>query len=151
MVKRPLYVLAITLIASFVTTQQSVAQVPCGPTINPKAALFVNWPHFRYDAAQTGCNPYESILSPSTVGNLTLNWTYGNGGFFSSPAVANGIVYVGEGTMDGDGYLAAVNANTGAQIWRWNAGAATRTPVVGNGTVYVASDAGVGACTHWTR
>lgn len=123
-VKRLFYLIPIVLIGSFVTMQQSVAQVPCSPVITPKATLFVNWPQFRYDTGQTGCNPYETTLSPSTVGNLTIDWSYGNGGRLSSPVVANGIVYVGQESMNG--YLAAVNANTGAVIWAWNAQAPGR-------------------------
>ena len=87
----------ILLIASFATVQQSAAQVPCGPTIVPKAALFVNWSQFGYDSAHTNCNPYESILSVNTVGNLTTKWQYqaGDNHVTTSPAVANGVVYFG--------------------------------------------------------
>ena len=66
--KTTLYLSLILLIAFFVTVQQSPAQVPCGPTIVPKATLSVNWPQYLYDSAHTGCNPYESILSSSTGG-----------------------------------------------------------------------------------
>jgi len=57
-------------------------------------------------------NPHENVLNPKTVGNLELKWSYKTGSYvFSSPAVANGVVYVGSwddnvysfGLPNGDG------------------------------------------------
>jgi hypothetical protein len=62
----------IVLVTSLVPTVH--AQVPCGGTIVPKATLFVNWPQFHFDAAHSGCNPYEFGLGPAAVGNLGLDW-----------------------------------------------------------------------------
>ena len=97
------------LLASLAT-----AQVPCSPTLLPSPTLFVNWSQYGYDAAHTGCNPYETILSPSTVGNLTLKWAFeaGVAGVPSSPAVANGMAYFASVTKT----LTAVNAATGVQL-----------------------------------
>ena len=183
-IKNPVYLSLILLIALLVTVQPSRAQVPCGPSIIPKVTLFVNWPQFQYDAAHTGCNPYESILKPSTVGGITVKWSnaageasytsavvadgtvyvsltqcchffgrwvyalnastgariwqYGDGDHdtpYSSPAVANGIVYFGSK----EGILYALNAKTGALVWQYGPSALSFTPTVANGVVYAGS------------
>jgi len=122
------------LIASFAT-----AQIPCGPTINPLATLFVNWPQFRFDPQHTGCNPYESILSTATVGGLVLDWTYPAGSsVYGDPVVANGVVYFT--SISPDRTLYAVNAVTGSLVWKYVAGPdGISAPVVVGGVVYVGS------------
>ena len=69
------------------------------------------WSQFRGDAAHTGYNPYETILSTSSVSNLFYAWKGATGGpIASSPAVAlisgSAVVYV----ASGDGYLYAFDA-----------------------------------------
>jgi outer membrane protein assembly factor BamB len=57
----------------------------------------------------------------------------------SSPAVANGIIYVG---MD-DHYVYALNAKTGAKLWSYLTGNnVDSSPAVSNGVVYVGSKDG---------
>ncbi len=142
---RILYLSLILLIAIFAAVQSGVAQIPCGPTINPLPTLFVNWPQFHFDAAHSGCNPYEHILSRTTVSNLTWNWTYADpgGGTFTSPVVANGVVYAASSygnQMSQYGYLYALNANTGAFLWRFAADwSVSASPAVANGIVYFGS------------
>ena len=95
-----------------------------------------DWPQFHFDAQHTGFNPYENVLSPVTVGNLVVDWEYTVGFWFeSSPAVANGGVYVGSA----DGYLSALNAQTGALLWRYKVADCCiySSPAVANGVVYV--------------
>jgi serine/threonine-protein kinase len=54
----------------------------------------------------------------------------------SSPAVANGVVYVG--SWDNDVY--ALNAKTGDLLWSYATGAGVdSSPAVANGVVYVGS------------
>ena len=56
-------------------------------------------------------------------------------GWSSTPAVANGVVYVGSG----DGSVYALNADTGAFVWKYATGGSVESsPVVANGVVYVA-------------
>jgi outer membrane protein assembly factor BamB len=56
---------------------------------------------------------------------------------FSSPAVANGVVYIGSG----DNNVYALNASTGALLWKYTTGAPVESsPAVANGVVYVGSD-----------
>jgi outer membrane protein assembly factor BamB len=65
-------------------------------------------------------------------------WSYTTGGnILSSPAVVNGIVYIG--SVDGNVY--ALNATTGAKLWSFATGAAVQSsPAVANGMVYVGSN-----------
>ncbi len=131
--KNALLLFLLLLVASF-----AGARVPCGSAPPPSATLFLNWPQFHYDNAHTGCNPYESILSPNTVGNLVLDWKFTTGfQVESAPTVVNGIVYVGSD----DNYLYALNANTGALIWKYDtASPVAISPTVANGIVYVDSN-----------
>ena len=76
-------------------------------------STYVNWPQFHSDVCHTGYNASEFILSPATVGNLVLDWKYNTGIEIdlSSPAVANGVVYIGD---EYQGFY-ALNAATGAE------------------------------------
>jgi hypothetical protein len=71
------------------------AQPPCsGRPISSSA----NWPQFHSDPCHSGYNPYEFLLSPGTVGNLTMAWNYTmDNVMFSSPSVTRGVVYIGGG------------------------------------------------------
>ncbi|MFZ0705003.1 MAG: PQQ-binding-like beta-propeller repeat protein [Candidatus Korobacteraceae bacterium] len=94
-----------------------------------------DWTKFGYDLQHTATNPYENILSTATVGSLTLRWSYDTPGgiFFSSPAIANGKLYVGTG----DNNLYALNADTGALLWKYSVGNyVDSSPAVANGIVY---------------
>ncbi len=104
-----------------------------------------NWAQFHFSPDHKGFNPYETILSPDTVTNLGLKWAYTAEGSISSPSVANGVVYAGSGFMDryGEGtHFFALNASTGALLWRYTTGDFTRivaAPAVVNGIVYFGS------------
>jgi outer membrane protein assembly factor BamB len=65
-------------------------------------------------------------------------WTYAAGNFVeSSPAVANGVVYVGSDDYN----VYALNAKTGAKLWSYATGDSVHSsPAVANGMVYVCSD-----------
>jgi outer membrane protein assembly factor BamB len=66
-----------------------------------------------------------------------LLWSYTTGSeVHSSPAVANGVVYIGSA----DHNLYALNASTGAKLWSYTTGSEVySSPVVVNGMVYVGS------------
>ena len=71
----------------------------------------------------------------------TLLWTAAVGGIlgtaYSSPVVANGVVYIGSD----DDKLYAFNASTGASLWTATTGGQiTSTPAFANGMVYVNSE-----------
>jgi uncharacterized repeat protein (TIGR01451 family) len=77
-----------------------------------------------------GGNVYA--LNASTGAKL---WSFATGDtVFSSPAVANGVVYVG--SFDGNVY--ALNASTGAKLWSFQTGYyVSSSPAVANGVVYI--------------
>lgn len=121
----------------------AAAQIPCGPTIVPKATLVVNWAQLAFDAGHTACNPYESILSPTTVEKLTEEWLHLTEGGPFAPVVANGIVY----SSDSSGTLIAMNASTGAPLWSYqpdSGGTWGTSPAVANGVLYLGFYDGLG-------
>ena len=85
------------------------------------------------------------VYATSSVGNFVyaLNvstgaylWSYSISTGDSSPAVANGMVYVGSA----DGKLYALNATTGAYLWSYTTeNSIYSSPIVTNGVVYVGS------------
>lgn len=136
----------IVFVASLTTAvPRAAAQVPCGPTILPKATLVVNWPQLQYDSGHSGCNPYETILSTSTVGALAQKWMArgeSSSIAFSSPVVADGVLYVAEySDIFHLGEVIALNANTGGGLWSFESTVDTdftfSSPAVANGVVYV--------------
>jgi outer membrane protein assembly factor BamB len=106
-----------------------------------------DWPEFRFAPTHTGFNPAETIIGPANVGSLTTRWTGITGGVVpSSPAVANGVVYVGSVDHKLYAFDAAGSAGCSwspkACVPLWTA--TTRNtvasgPAVANGVVYVGS------------
>jgi len=94
-----------------------------------------NWPMFHHDLALSG---YSTSDAPSTN---AIAWIYNTGSSISSsPAVVNGILYVG--AMDGNLY--ALNINSGSLAWLYDAGAPIySSPAVGDGNVYFLSSDGI--------
>lgn len=82
-------------------TTQEVAHAPL--------AVRTDWPNFRFDAAHTGTNPYENVLTPTNVPALRLAWQQqlAEPVDYSSPTIVAGVAYIG--TRDGG--LWAVDAN----------------------------------------
>ncbi len=112
--------------AAAVTFDSNVA------TVN--AAAVGDWTMFHSDTGHSG--------SSSSTGPTTSNllWSYPTGGaVYSSPAIVNGVVYVGSD----DGNVYALNAYTGNQLWEFFAfGAVDSSPTVVDGVVYVGSGDG---------
>ncbi len=105
-----------------------------------KVALFKdsnNWTEFHRINMQRR-NPYEKVLGVNNVGSLSLKWRHHTGSWvYSSPAVANGVVYIG--STDHNVY--ALNAKTGALLWSYETGEwVDSSPAVANGVVYVGSE-----------
>jgi outer membrane protein assembly factor BamB len=65
-------------------------------------------------------------------------WKFETGIAATSPAVANGIAYVGSGNST----LDALDAVTGAKLWEFDANLGTGAPSVANGRVFFSSDDG---------
>jgi outer membrane protein assembly factor BamB len=102
-------------------------------------ALFLvrtDWSQIGFGPYHTGHNPYENILSSSNVSALTLDWIF-PAKSYSSPAVVNGVVYVGSD----DSKLYALDAVTGKRKWSYaTGGGVDSSPAIVNGIVYVGSD-----------
>jgi outer membrane protein assembly factor BamB len=89
-----------------------------------------DWTMFRHDAQHSG---YSTSTAPST--NQT-QWSFTTGNVvYSSPAVADGKVYVGSE----DDKVYCLNAATGTLIWSYKTGSDVRSPAVAGGRVYVGS------------
>lgn len=92
-----------------------------------------DWPMFHANLSHTGVGEGSPVLTP------TLLWKFETGsGIYSSPAVVNGVVYIGST----DQYFYALNAADGKQIWRYRTPNSTSPGVfssaaVLNGVVYV--------------
>jgi outer membrane protein assembly factor BamB len=144
-----LTLLSITLLSALATAQPH----PVSPSLS-RASSQTDWVQFHFDPALDGFNPYETILGPSNVGNVTLKWSYAPSegyGVTGEPAVVNGVMYFGiayTGVSEkhtgpsGTGFaLYALNADTGAFLWKYQTEPIFGSPAVANGVVY-ASDPG---------
>jgi len=128
----------IIMIGSVATAQQPRASLICSGPPGPPITEAVNWSQFHFDLGHTGCNPYEHVLSPANVGNLGPKWklySFGQNSSFSSPAVVNGVVYIGTENRG----LYALDASTGAVLWDYAMQLVESSPAVANGVVYVGS------------
>lgn len=92
-----------------------------------------NWPSFRMDKRNTGYARGGKNVSDDP----SLAWTFETGDdIWGSPVVTDGSVYIGSA----DGYLYALNANTGEEKWRFQTEHRVEgSPAVEDGTVYVGS------------
>ena len=124
-----------------------------------------DWPTFLHDNARSASNT-EAVINAANAPTLGVKWTAVTGNsVVSSAAIVNGVAYVGSW----DGFEYALNATTGAQIWKVSLGQTTdpncsypvtagitSSATVLNGVVYVgggdsfwyALDANTGA-TLW--
>lgn len=101
-----------------------------------------NWPMFgRGYAQQRRAN--DPVISPDNIATLSVVHRVARSGVSGTPAVVDGVVYYG----DYAGWLSAVNAESGAEIWRQrltSAGGSMLTPsaFVTADAVYISGDAG---------
>ncbi|MBI3930499.1 MAG: PQQ-binding-like beta-propeller repeat protein [Chloroflexi bacterium] len=93
------------------------------------------WAMFRHDPRHSG-----STGSSDSLPQGTIEWVFPSGsGIHSSPAVADGTVYVGSR----DFKLYALDAATGAKRWEYETGSwVESSPVIANGVVYFGSNDG---------
>ncbi|HEY6470533.1 MAG TPA: PQQ-binding-like beta-propeller repeat protein [Candidatus Dormibacteraeota bacterium] len=134
------------------TGATSVLAAPKAPTsghaattVKAGAVTTQDWPTYLHDAARTSVSG-DTTMSPANVQFLQKNFSAVTGGVIAAePAIVNGVAYVGSW----DGYEYAINANTGAVIWKTFLGTVTDPPcappnegitssaTVYNGVVYV--------------
>jgi outer membrane protein assembly factor BamB len=94
-----------------------------------------NWNQFQFSPSHSGFNPYENVLSPSTVGGIGLRWSFPTvGQVESSPVETNGVVFVGAGFT-----VYALTASAGALLWQYSTGSFVGGAAVSGGAVYVSS------------
>ncbi len=122
----------------------------CGAALVIGAVLFttaLDWPTYLNDVQRDGAST-DTTLSTSNASQLTLLWSYKTGGAIAAqPIEVGGVVYLGSW----DGYEYALNATTGAVMWKTFLGitttsvpqcgpepiGVTSSPTVQNGVVYV--------------
>ncbi len=105
-------------------------------------AGLVDWPQWHFSPDHRGFNPFETVLSPATVGGLVLGWSItGKYPVHISPAVVGGTLY---GVTSGR-TVYAVDAETGSLRWSRFIPTVFRflnSPAVWRGRVFVGSDGG---------
>jgi outer membrane protein assembly factor BamB len=109
-------------------------------------SIFTSWPMFKNQTSRLANNPLETTINRNNARNLGLSWVglLGDIVDLSSPAVANGIVYVGSF----DGQLYTFNANgcgfsSCNPLWIGlmdNQYSTVSSPAVANGIVYIGSE-----------
>jgi outer membrane protein assembly factor BamB len=122
---------------------------PAGPSSSLARAMTsptatVNWRQFRFDDNHTGVNPNETMLNKQNVPKLQLIWQAQLGGLvdFSSPAVVNGVVYIGssEGRLWAYPSTGCGQALCTQPLWSSvSMGQIIDSPTVAKGFVYVGS------------
>lgn len=98
-----------------------------------------NWATFRAGPQRLGFNPYENILSTSTVGALQVRWEFQTGGSVdASPVVVDGSVYIGSGST-----VYAIDSATGVESWEFETDGSVSSPSVAHGILYIGSGSSV--------
>jgi tripartite motif-containing protein 71 len=106
--------------------------VPAVGTPVPTEISPNDWPMYRGNAARTG-----AMAGPGPVGAPVELWRFQTQGpAYRSPAVVGDVIYAGSG----DGFLYALDRESGAVLWRYQADSAVEiTPTVIGDSVYVVS------------
>jgi outer membrane protein assembly factor BamB len=128
---------------SFSAAMTAAPRLPT-TSVNSVAPAHPQWRQFRFDAHHTGYNRTERVLGVGNVPSMELAWQaeLGELVFSSSPAVVNGVVYIGSS----DGTLWAYSADgCGASLCTtplWQSVSLAQivdSPTVAGGVVYVGS------------
>lgn len=108
-----------------------VASIALALALTPAGARCADGSMFRAGAAHLG------VYTSSAPALAAVKWRFHPGGkFFSSPAVSNGTVFIG----NSNGNLYAVRTESGAPIWTFKTGGAVNSsPAIWNGVAVVAS------------
>lgn len=99
-----------------------------GVVLSANFALATEWLTYGFDLERTGENPFETVLTPATVGGLHQIWTFNLGAVtIMQPVLAEGVMVNGSpktlvfmGVEHGDFY--AIDADTGTVVWQRNLG-----------------------------
>jgi polyvinyl alcohol dehydrogenase (cytochrome) len=126
---------------AIIATALIVTTMGCGDeTSSPVPGPPGSWPAYGRDHANTRSNLDEQQITASTVAQLREKWRLPLAGCTSTPAVVDGVVYVG----DWEGNLLAVEAATGATRWTTPvaANALDPSPLVMDGTIFIGDGGG---------
>ncbi len=138
-----------TQISAYNMHMIATATVRAIPTVAAGAynnAVATNGIMSGFDAQHTRNNPFERVLNSTTVSGLKTAWTSNSTshGIFSSPVVANGIVFVG--SVDGKLYAYKAGGCDSGKItcpplWTSNPTGYSifSSPAVTNGIIYIGS------------
>src|SRR2546430_1386077 len=99
-----------------------------GVTVGASPVAATDWPMYGFNLQRTGENPFESIITPSTVGGLHMLWSFDLGAVtIMQPVLAAGVIVNGSpkdllymGAEHGDLY--AIDVASGAMVWHRNLG-----------------------------
>jgi outer membrane protein assembly factor BamB len=98
-----------------------------------------DWLMVDHDPARTGNASDETIITPTNVGNLQLNWSVSvDGPVTGQPLFANGVQINGQSRNvvvvgTGGNSIYALDASTGAQLWKRNFGTQSTNCAIPNG------------------
>jgi outer membrane protein assembly factor BamB len=89
--------------------------------VGAQGSSFVNWSQYLFSTTHTSYNRAATTITPTNAASLKQVWKFspgtapsGEGGFYSSPTVYNGVIYIGAR----NGYFYAINESTGTVIWQ---------------------------------
>jgi outer membrane protein assembly factor BamB len=116
-----------------------------GLTAHASFLVRTDWSQFRFDAHQSGSEPFENVLDTSNVSSLSVRWSGGTANAIAaSPVVAGGVAYIS--ADDGRLYAFPAEGCGGSvctPLWRGATGSSgssiMASPVVADGVVYLGS------------
>jgi outer membrane protein assembly factor BamB len=108
------------LTAAGITAAATLAGILSGTTAS--GTTHANWPQYLYSARHSSFNSAATAITTSTARDLKQVWQFqpppapveGLSGFYSSPTVYNGVIYIGAR----NGYFYAISESTGQVIWQ---------------------------------
>ncbi|MGB8520410.1 MAG: PQQ-binding-like beta-propeller repeat protein, partial [Candidatus Tumulicola sp.] len=106
------------------------------------AALSAAWPQPGMSETHAAHNALETTLGAGNLDKLRQLWSFPTRGTISAPIVVQGATAF---VSSADGFLYAVNARTGAQMWKFQTftdGQTQDAPIVSGERVFVACLAG---------
>ncbi|MDP3878960.1 MAG: PQQ-binding-like beta-propeller repeat protein [Dehalococcoidales bacterium] len=126
----PPIILAVGVFLGFYSLTDKISKPP--QSVN-SSSVTGQWAMFQHDLGRSGNANSNGILPRGEI-----KWVFPTGGaVHSSPAVANGTVYIGSR----DNKLYALDANTGAKRWEFTTDSwVDSSPVVADGVVYFGSN-----------
>jgi polyvinyl alcohol dehydrogenase (cytochrome) len=110
--------LAVTTAAVACSGSSSESRPPSSTAAAPAGSGECDWPMWGHNLSRTFAYPCATAISPETVGDLQQAWFFNTDDVVTAtPAVADGVLYVG----DWSGRFYALDAATGAQKWSFQA------------------------------